>query len=143
MYRSVVLVVAVVASLVGLRGAVAAPSSNASTAPAVVGGEGVPRFGHVFVIVGENTSLTELDAVHAPYIVGQLKPRGAWLTDYHALHSGSLSDYVGMTSGQYQRCDVNDDQPHPPGGNCHQNIDNLFSQLDAKGISWVDRKSVV
>ena len=42
--------------------------------------DGVPAFGHVFLIVGENTSVSEVTARHAPYITGTLRPRAAWLT---------------------------------------------------------------
>src|SRR5579872_2180576 len=97
--------------------------------------EGVPPFGHVFVLIGENTSYVDVTPQTAPYLTTVFKPQSAWLTQYDALHTGSLSDYIGMTSGQYLPCDVNDAQPYP---SCHQNIANLFSQLDAKGISWVE-----
>ena len=97
--------------------------------------EGTPPFGHVFVLIGENTSYVDVTAQSAPYLVGTLKPQAAWLTQYSALHSGSLANYIGMTSGQFRGCDANDAQPYPK---CHQNIDNLFSQLDAKGISWIE-----
>ncbi|HEV2360907.1 MAG TPA: alkaline phosphatase family protein [Acidimicrobiales bacterium] len=96
--------------------------------------EGVPSLSHVFVIIGENTSYTEVTPSRAPYINDVLKPESAWLTTYSALHGGSLADYIGMTSGQYQLCDVNDDQPYQQ--HCHQSIPNLFGQLDAQGVSW-------
>ena len=36
--------------------------------------DGVPAFGHVFLIVGENTSVSEITPRHAPYITGTLRP---------------------------------------------------------------------
>ncbi len=105
-----------------------------ATPPAAAGSEGVPAFGHVFLIVGENTGLHQVSQTRTPYLIGSLKPAGAWLTTYHGLHDGSTSDYIGMTSGQYTRCDVNDGAPW----HCHQNIDNLFHQLDNAGVSWTE-----
>ena len=103
--------------------------------------EGVPAFGHVFLIVGENTSLSEVTARRAPYVTGTLRPAGAWLTRYSALADGSLANYVGMVSGQFVRCENNNDfsftNGDVPGQHaCHQRVDNLFHQLDGRGISW-------
>jgi phosphatidylinositol-3-phosphatase len=106
----------------------------ATAAPATRGSEGVPAFGHVFLIIGENTGLSQIGPHRTPYLVGTLKSRGAWLTSYHGLHDGSTSDYVGMTSGQYTTCDVNDGAPWK----CHQRVDNLFHQLDVAGVSWTE-----
>ncbi len=94
--------------------------------------EGVPAFGHVFVIVGENTELVQVNAVDAPYLVGAVKPESAWLTNYFAVTHFSESNYVAMTSGQFTTCEQQDGSP----ASCHQNVDNLFHQLDAAGISW-------
>lgn len=95
--------------------------------------EGVPAFGHVFEIVGENTSLSQIKPRHAPYLTGTLKPNAAWLRDYHSLHhTSSLGDYIGMTSGQFTHCEANNALPN----HCHQNIPNLFGQLDAAHLQW-------
>jgi hypothetical protein len=112
--------------------------------PSAAGGgrlDGVPQFGHVFLIVGENTSFSELKPLHAPFVTGTLRPRGAWLTNYRGLADGSLANYVGMLSGQFIRCEANNDfsftNGDVPGQHaCHQNVDNLFHQLDVRGISW-------
>src|SRR5438045_9722472 len=80
----------VAASLtLGAIAAEAAPSASL---------EGVPTFGHVFLLVGENTSLSEVTPRRAPYITGTLRPAGAWLTRYRALADGSLANYVAMVS---------------------------------------------
>jgi hypothetical protein len=103
--------------------------------------DSVPHFGHVYLLVGENTSLSQDNARNAPYLVNHLKPQGAWLTNYFALHSGSLSDYIAMTSGQFQRCDVNDDFPYNVNTGrpaCAQRVDNLFHQLDTAHIPWTE-----
>ena len=49
---------------------VAIPTATA-TATAV---EGVPQFGHVFVIIGENTELGQINKSNAPFLLGTVKP---------------------------------------------------------------------
>ena len=61
----------------------------------------MPTFSHVFVIVGENTSLSQLTAKNAPYQLGTIKPNSAWLTDYWGISHYSTSNYIAMTSGQF------------------------------------------
>jgi phosphatidylinositol-3-phosphatase len=118
------------------------PAPQAATTAVSTGGrEGVPRFGHVFLLIGENTSLSQVNATNTPYLALRLKPHAAWLTGYRALHDGSLADYIGMTSGQFRRCDVNDNLPYNPNTGkptCAQRIDNLFRQLDVAHVSWTE-----
>jgi hypothetical protein len=99
-----------------------AGSSWASTAS-------VPSFGHVFLIVGENKSLFQLNISNAPYIMNTLQSEGAWFTNYNDVAKGSLADYVALTSGQYAPC-----QTKGPCGK--QNFPSIFSQLGDGG--WVD-----
>jgi phosphatidylinositol-3-phosphatase len=123
--------------------AIATPISGAlATAPEQASGNGsVPALGHVFVIAGENTSLSQITSQHAPYLSSVLKPQAAWLTRYFALTDGSLGDYVGMMSGQFITCEKHNDfsftNGDVPGQHaCHQRVDNLFHQLDMRRISW-------
>ena len=89
----------------------------------------VPSFGHVFVIVGENKSLYRINSTNARYIMGTLKPRGAWFTGYNGVTWGSLANYVALTSGQYAPCQAS--------GPCGQfNVPSIFSQLGGSG--WRD-----
>lgn len=90
----------------------------------------VPTFGHVFVIVGENKSLYQLNSSNAPYIMNTLKPTSAWMTDYNDVTPGSLADYVALTSGQYAPCQTS--------GPCGaQNVPSIFSQLgDGAWKDW-------
>ena len=53
-------------------------SGPAATASSTV--EGVPHMGHVFLIIGENTTYSHLTATNAPYLMTNLRPRSAWLT---------------------------------------------------------------
>uniref|UniRef100_UPI00047F6F85 hypothetical protein n=1 Tax=Solirubrobacter soli TaxID=363832 RepID=UPI00047F6F85 len=108
----------------------------ASASPAhAAGADGVPPFGHVFLIVGENTSYEQITPAHAPFLSGTVKAQGAWLTDTHSfVKSSSLGQYIAMLSGQYTACEANNDLPD----HCHQHVENLFSQLTATGRSWRD-----
>jgi hypothetical protein len=101
--------------------------------------EGVPQFGHVFVIVGENTDYSQLTKNTAPYLLGTLKPESAWLTNYWATTHYSEANYVAMTSGQFTACEQKDGSI----ASCHQNVPNLFNQLDQRyattgWTSWME-----
>jgi hypothetical protein len=98
-------------------------------------GAAVPRLGHVFLIVGENTSYEQITPAHAPFLTGTVRPQGAWLTNDHSFRrSSSLGQYVAMVSGQFTRCEANNDLPD----HCHQRVANLFQQLTASGRTWRD-----
>ena len=104
--------------------------------------EGVPHASHVFVIVGENTSLRQLTSNHAPYIAGTLKAKPAWFIGYRAVaNSSSPGDYIEMTSGQSIGCERNDCNPVNPDTDkaiCHQKVNNIFNQLQRNHVSWRD-----
>jgi hypothetical protein len=90
----------------------------------------VPSFGHVFVIVGENKALFQLNSQNAPYIMNTLRPESAWMTDYYAITPGSLADYIALTSGQYAPC-----QAQGPCGSFA--VPSIFSQLgDGLWMDW-------
>jgi len=93
--------------------------------------EGVPRFGHVFLIIGENTTYDHLNSTNAPYLMGTIKPNAAWLTQYYAATHWSQANYVALISGQFTECEQKDG-----GVLCHQNVDNLFHQLDSAHLTW-------
>jgi hypothetical protein len=104
----------------------------AATAPVSASSfEGVPRFGHVFVIVGENTTYSHIKPSNMPYVFGTLKARSAWMTEYRGTTHWSQANYVAMTSGQFTKCEQQD-----YGIACHQNVPNLFHQLDVADRSW-------
>jgi hypothetical protein len=102
----------------------------------------VPRASHVFVIVGENTSLRQVTRRSAPYLAGVLRGRSARLLGLRAVpHSSSTGDYMEMTSGQSIRCERNDSNPVNPNTDrsiCHQSVDNVFNQLQTRHITWAD-----
>jgi hypothetical protein len=103
----------------------------AATAAAPASMEGVPAFGHVFLIIGENTTYSHLTTTNAPYLMKTIRPRAAWLADYYAATHWSQANYVALVTGQFTRCEQQD-----YGIACHQNVDNLFHQLDTAGLSW-------
>jgi hypothetical protein len=140
--RSAAVVVAL-ATVIGIAIAMTtAASATPHRAVAAAKIEGVPNAGHVFVIVGENTSLGQLTRKNAPYIAGQLKAKSAWLTGYRAVKgSSSTGDYIEMTSGQSIKCERNDDNPVNPNTDksiCHQKLNNVFHQLQTHRVSWTD-----
>ena len=103
-----------------------------AAAPSAVGIEGVPAFGHVFVIIGENTELGQLNRTNAPFLLGTVKPGAAWLTSYFAVSHFSEANYAAMTSGQFTHCQQFDGAI----ASCHQDVENLFHQFDVAGVPW-------
>ena len=75
-HRLVLLALAAIVALLAMTGAAPAAATG--------GAEGVPALSHVFVIIGENTQLSQLNTGNAPYLLGTLKPQSAWLTNYRA-----------------------------------------------------------
>jgi hypothetical protein len=94
--------------------------------------EGVPAFGHVFVIIGENTELGQINKSNAPFLMDQVKPNAAWLTNYFAVTHFSEANYSAMTSGQFTRCQQFDGSI----ASCHLGVENIFHQLDNADVSW-------
>src|SRR5437764_27716 len=66
--------------------AVAAIAAATLTVPASAtgGAEGVPALNHVFLVIGENTQLSQINAGNAPYLTQTLMPASASLTNYWA-----------------------------------------------------------
>jgi hypothetical protein len=108
-----------------------AAASAASAAGAAATSENVPALGHVFLIIGENTTYDHLTTTNAPYLMNSVRPRAAWLTNYYAATHWSQANYVALVTGQFTKCEQQD-----YGIACHQNIDNLYHQLDVAGLSW-------
>jgi hypothetical protein len=125
---------AAVIALVGFG--TSAISASGGAAGGATGGpavrhEGVPRVGHVFLIIGENTDYDHLNTTNAPYLESTLRPRSAWLENYYAATHWSQANYIALVTGQFTRC-----EQHDGGIACHQKVDNLYHQLDAIGVGW-------
>jgi hypothetical protein len=117
----------------------AAPNSSVGALPASrlpaakpATQEGVPRFGHVFLIIGKNTTYDHLNSTNAPYLMGTIRPKATWLTQYYAATHWSQANYVALVSGQFTSCEQKD-----YGALCHQNVENLFHQLDLAHLRWM------
>ena len=125
--------VPVLALAVSMIAAVVTPASWASGQIRTAGtpSEGVPAFGHVFLIIGENTTYSHLTPANAPFLMGTIRPQAAWLSSYYAATHWSQANYVAMVTGQFTRCEQRDG-----GIACHQNVGNLFHQLDLAGLTW-------
>jgi phosphatidylinositol-3-phosphatase len=119
-------IAAVAASCTGSPVATRTPSRAASESSAPQSPE-VPTVTapHVFVIVMENASLAT--ALRSPP-VQRLAAKYALATNYHAVSSPSLPNYLAMTSGT--TWGITDDGYHvlPAGG--------LGAQLTAAGVRW-------
>jgi hypothetical protein len=130
--RIAVVLLPVLALVAGLNMPAAATAGSAPVSAARANlSEGVPAFGHVFLIIGENTTYSHLTAANAPYLMGTIRPRAAWLTSYYAATHWSQANYVALVTGQFTRC-----EQHDGGIGCHQNVGNLFHQLDTAGLTW-------
>jgi Phosphoesterase family len=93
--------------------------------------DGVPRFGHVFVIIGENTDYQHVTATNMPYLMTTIRPSSAWFENYYSATHWSQANYVALTSGQFTACEQKD-----LGYACRDDVDNIFHQLDGAGMSW-------
>lgn len=118
------LLVAATALVTGLAGLAQASAAGG-------GPEGVPRFGHVFVIIGENTDYQHLTTTNAPYLTTAVRPSSAWFENYYAATHWSQANYVALTSGRFTACEQAD-----KGYACRDSVDNVFHQLDGAGMSW-------
>lgn len=83
----------------GDGGSIAAHAATRASSKVATGREGVPGFGRVFLIVGENASAGQVTARTAPYLTNSIRPEAAWLTRYFAVAERSLGNYVAMVSG--------------------------------------------
>lgn len=118
--RSLFAFLAVIVTLALLPGALAARGS-----------EGVPSFGHVFLIIGENTDYSHLDTTNAPYLMTTLRPQSAWFDNYYAATHWSQANYVALATGQFTSC-----EQHDGGVACHQDVDNIYHRLDTAHRTW-------
>ena len=131
---SVIALVVACASPAATSPSAPAPSATRSTAPSspspsekirIPTAAPVPASQHVFVIVMENTSLAS--ALRAPTI-SSLAAKYTLATNYHAVSSPSLPNYLALTSGS--TWGITDDGYHalPAGG--------LGAQLTSAGVTW-------
>jgi len=106
-------------------------SSGPSAAGSPASREGVPKLGHVFMIIGENSTYDHVTETNAPYLMTTLRPRSAWFTEYYGATHWSQANYVALVTGQFTKCEQQD-----YGAACHQDVENLFHQMDLQGLTW-------
>jgi phosphatidylinositol-3-phosphatase len=104
------------------------PSQTVSTATGSTPSIPAP---HVFLIVEENRSYSSVYPTGMPWL-SQLGDKFGIATNYYSDESGSLLDYLWLSSGSGETiygC---------TGGGCSQVIpsDNIFRELDKQGKSW-------
>jgi hypothetical protein len=115
-------------------------------------GNGVPAFGHVYVIVMENESQTAIQgSSQAPYINKQLLANYAFTNHYSTTYHPSLPNYIDMTSGSTQKvgcdcapagitnqtCNVTNCIGGLVGScDCPLGAQHIGDQLDTAGVEW-------
>jgi len=89
----------------------------------------LPSFGHVVIVVEENTSFSEVTATSMPYLFALASQYGVATQDYANTHP-SIGNYFEMTAGQII---TNDDSYQ-----LTVTADNIVRQLLAAGKTWKD-----
>src|SRR6267143_964441 len=123
----------------GTRTGTLSVTDNASTTPQVVAltGLGVPNppptttlFGHVAILVEENTNYSNVTSSSAPYLAGLMVQYGL-ATQYYANTHPSIGNYFMLTTGQIL---TNDDAQTP--SSFPVSMDNVVRELVAAGKTW-------
>src|SRR5258708_14141764 len=78
--------------------AVADPGVSRTATATATGAEGVPRLGNVFLIIGENTTYSHLTTTNAPFLIGTVRPKAAWLRHYYAATHWSQTHYLALVT---------------------------------------------
>ncbi len=104
----------------------ATTTSPPTTTAAPAGAEGVPAFGHVFVVLMENLSAAGATSVAS---IAALAARYESTTDWYAVSHPSLPNYLALVSGS--TWGVSSDCT-----SCLQNGATIATQLEGAGISW-------
>jgi acid phosphatase len=124
----------------GTRTGTLTANDNASSAPQVVAltGTGVSPtpppttglFGHVAIVVEENTNYSSVTSSSMPYLSGLMSQYGL-ATQYYANTHPSIGNYFMLTTGQIL---TNDDAQTP--SSFPISVDNVVRELVAAGKTW-------
>jgi phosphatidylinositol-3-phosphatase len=137
-WRRIALSAAVLAAGTAGLGLGAAGSATAASKTL----EGVPRLGHVFVIVLENEDYNATWGPTSPAkYLKSLVPHGVLATNYYGVSHASADNYIAMTSGQAPEPQFQADCPNwevceasqkvqPDGGR------SIADQLTANHVTW-------
>lgn len=92
-------------------------------------GTSIPSFSHVFVIIMENHSVSQIaGSSSAPYI-NQLISQYGYAANYQALFHPSLPNYIALTSGGNQGITTDCDS-------CRVSAPSIFDELEKAGKTW-------
>ncbi len=105
------------------------------TASGLCKNQGVPRLGHVWVVVMENTSASEIDGTDAPYLTSTLYPQGVQMANYSAVAHPSTPNYIAMVGGDTFGIS-SDGQADDPAYQVPADKPDIASQLEAAGLTW-------
>jgi phospholipase C len=94
---------------------------------------GFPHLRHIFVIMMENTSSSDLLSPSNPdtRYIQQLAATGGLATNYYGVTHTSLPNYIAATSGQTWGSNNDDDAQAPL-----FNHENIVDQFEAAHVSW-------
>lgn len=107
------------------------PTSAASPTPTVTPAAS-GSIQHVFIVVMENHSYSEVwNTSSSPYIT-QLGNAHARTTSYHAITHPSLPNYLDLFAGSDYGITTDCD----PSTSCHSTARNLADNLEARGLTW-------
>ncbi len=116
-----------------LRQSSAAAGNGAFPIPGTMPGSAIPRVGHVFVVVEENHSYSQIiGSPEAPYW-NFLADEGVSLTDFHGLTHPSLPNYLAMIGGSTFGI-TTDCAPADVG--CSIDATSLPDRIEAAGLTW-------
>lgn len=97
------------------------------------GGGTMPQFGHVFIVVGENSSYSQtFNSTNMPYLTSLANKYGL-ATKYWADTHPSIGNYEGLTAGQIF---TNDDAQTP--STLPLSSDNIAFEVQQAGKTWKD-----
>src|SRR5258707_13584626 len=79
--------------------AVAHPGVSRTATATASAAEGVPRLGNVFLIIGENTTYSHLTTTNDRFLMGTVRQKGPWLSNYYAAKHCAQACYVALVTG--------------------------------------------
>lgn len=100
-----------------------------AASPTAAAASTVPSFDHVFVVVMENHSYSQIIGSSAAPYINSLLPAGALATDYHGITHPSLPNYVALTAGSTYG--ITSDCT-----TCWLGVRNIADSLEASGSTW-------
>jgi phosphatidylinositol-3-phosphatase len=110
-----------------------APAAASTGGPSPAGTRQTPAVAHIFLILMENHSASQIiGSSEAPFI-NSLARQYALATDYSALFHPSLPNYIALTSGSNQG--ITDDRSPPTAGYA-VDATNIADRIEASGRTW-------